>query len=78
MAQLPTAHLYMMDTPRKRASSKGLAGGGYLSRAQRAQALQHLVPLVLQLPAVGAGGPRGTGRGTGGAVTARSCASLTL
>lgn len=65
MAQLPTAHLYVMDMPRKRASSKGLAGGGYLSRAQRAQALQHLVPLVLQLPAVGAGGPGALAEGPG-------------
>jgi len=47
MARTPKAHLYVMDVPTKRALSKGLVGGGHLSRAERAGALPHAVPPVV-------------------------------
>lgn len=64
--------------------SKGLVGGGHLSRGEHAQALQHVVPAVASLPddsrsEGGLGhGQRGLQREVaavaGGVVTARLCA----
>lgn len=82
MAQTPMAHLYVTDTPMKRALSKDLVGGGHVSRGECARALQHIVPAVLQRElgragGMGRGGCRQGGAaaaGTGRAVTAESCA----
>lgn len=46
MAQTPMAYLCVMDMPMKRALSKGLVGGGHLSRGERARALCQVVPAV--------------------------------
>lgn len=61
MAQTPVAHLYVTDTPTKRALNKELVGGGHASRGVHARALRHVVPAV----ATAARWPRELGRAGG-------------